>query len=629
MIDRGAPEDTTAPVPPLGAVLEAAPDAMLIVDGEGRISHVNSQVEALFGYARGELVDRNLEILLPERFRAAHPGHRLRYLSEPRNRLMGKAGVELHGRRKDGAEFPAEVSLSPLRWEGRLLIIAAVRDVTTRRKVESRFRRLMDAAPDALVLSNGAGRIVLVNELAEALFGYGRGEMLGQPVEMLIPARHRGADGQQPGSYFTRQRQRPVAEGGVELYGLRRDGSEFPAEISLSPLDSEGEDEPIAIAAIRDITERLKAEAERTKLVQAQEAIRLRDEFLSVASHELRTPLTPIQLQIDGALRAARRSGEPDLPTVIRKLDALGNGIHRLSTLVNQLLDLSRITAGRLDLERASVDLVALVGRAMTAFEDEAVLNECELEFEAPRSEIRGRWDASRLEQVVINLLSNALRYGTGRPVALSLVESRPGWVMLLVRDQGIGIAHEHQALVFQRFERLSESRHRGGFGLGLWIVRQIVDAHGGTIGVFSRPGLGATFAVELPTGLPPVVGSRKVVLLVDDDQATRQAFRQTAGNDRYRPLTAGHGADALGLLHFGVRPSLILLDDDMPLMDGATTAAELRANPAWADIPVVWLTGRGCPSDARNGNDAGPTLAKPFSPHELQGVIARHCPDL
>jgi two-component system sensor kinase FixL len=511
------------------------------------------------------------------------------------------------------------------------LIIAAVRDVSTRRKVESRFRRLMDATPDALVLSNGAGRIVLVNELAEALFGYGRGEMLGQPVEMLIPERHRGQDGQ-PVAYFTRQRQRPVAEGGVELYGLRRDGSEFPAEISLSPLDSEGEDEPIAIAAIRDITERLKAEAERTKLVQAQEAIRLRDEFLSVASHELRTPLTPIQLQIDGALRAARRSGEPDLPTVVRKLDALGNGIHRLSTLVNQLLDLSRITAGRLDLERASVDLAALVGRAMTAFEDEAVLNECALEFETPRGEIRGRWDASRLEQVVINLLSNALRYGTGRPVALSIVESRPGWVMLLVRDQGIGIAHEHQALVFQRFERLSESRHRGGFGLGLWIVRQIVDAHGGTIGVFSRPGMGATFAVELPTGLPPVGGSRDVVLLVDDDQAIRQAFRQTAGNHRYRPLTAGHGADALGLLHFGVRPSLILLDDDMPLMDGATMATEMRANPRWADIPVVWLTGGGGASHAMGGNagnDAGPTLAKPFSQHELQAVIARHCPDL
>jgi protein-histidine pros-kinase len=616
----GSPE-LSAPIPPLGAVLEAAPDAMLIVDGEGRISHVNSQVEAMFGYARAELTDRPLEILMPERFRAAHPGHRLRYHSEPRTRLMGKAGVELYGRRKDGSEFPAEVSLSPMQWEGRLLIIAAIRDVTARRKVEARFRRLMDAAPDALVLSNAANIIVLVNELAERLFGYERGELVGQSVERLLPQRYRNEAADTPLA-------QPQGEG-MELHALRKDGSEFPAEISLSPLEplDEDEDEPRTIAAIRDITERRKAEAERTKLAQAQEAIRLRDEFLSVASHELRTPLTPIQLQIDGALRAARRDGTPDLPTVIRKLDALSNGIHRLSTLVNQLLDLSRITAGRLDLERTPIDLVGLVGRAMTAFEDEAVRNECTLEFEAPRGEVRGRWDASRLEQVVTNLLSNALRYGTGRPVAVAVLESRPGWAMLLVRDQGIGIAEEHQALVFQRFERVSESRHKGGFGLGLWIVRQIVEAHGGTIEVFSRPGMGATFAVELPTGLAPVAASPDVVLLVDDDHATRQAFRAAARTGRYQALTAGHGADALGLLHFGLRPALILLDDDMPMMDGPTTAAEVRAHPGGANVPIVWLTGRGYPAHAVAGDAT--SQPKPFSPHELQETITRHCPHL
>ena len=254
------------------------------------------------------------------------------------------------------------------------------------------------------------------------------------------------------------------------------------------------EDRLLVIATIRDGTARIK-------LSQAQEAIRLRDEFLSIASHELRTPLTPIQLQIDGALRAARRGGEQDLPMITRKLEALGNGIHRLASLVNQLLDLSRITSGRLDLERSEVDLIALIDRSLVAFEDEAIGVECALELEVQADKIRGRWDASRLEQVLTNLLSNALRYGAGRPVSVFAAELRSGWVTLLVRDQGIGVAEEHHDLIFQRFERVTEARNRGGFGLGLWIVRQIVEAHAGTIRVFSRPGIGSTFGVELPLG--------------------------------------------------------------------------------------------------------------------------------
>ncbi len=494
---------------------------------------------------------------------------------------------------------------------------------------DPRMRRLMEAAPDAMVLTNREGRIVLVNGQAERLFGYQRDEMLGQPVEMLIPQRYRQAHPHHRSKYMGQQRARPMGEGGVALYGLRKDGSEFPAEISLSPLDNDGGEDPIAIAAVRDVTDQRKAEAERMKLSQAQEAIRLRDEFLSIASHELRTPLTPIQLQIDGALRAARRATEKDLPAITSKLEALGSGIHRLSSLVNQLLDLSRINAGRLELDRSDVDLVQLVQRSLVAFEDEAIRAECAVEFESQAPRLRGRWDSSRLEQVLTNLLSNALRYGAGRPISIFAGRLREGTATLLVSDQGIGVAPEHLALIFRRFERVAESRHRGGFGLGLWIVRQIVDAHGGTIEVFSRLGMGASFAVELPIGeiderdeeerapLPPYV------LLVDDDPDVRNAFREHLEGQPYVPVTAQNGFDALALLHFGLRPTHILVDDDMPNLDGSAFLAELRDLDLGTTAPLlIGLRDERSRSSGPSGSGVRLGLRKPWSRIDLLDAL-------
>jgi CheY-like chemotaxis protein len=199
--------------------------------------------------------------------------------------------------------------------------------------------------------------------------------------------------------------------------------------------------------------------------------------------------------------------------------------------------------------------------------------------------------------------------------------ELRPGFVTLLVRDQGIGVAEEHQKLIFQRFERVAESRNRGGFGLGLWIVRQIVEAHAGSIRVFSRPGLGSTFGVELPNLHPAPNKPPPLILLVDDDPAVREAFRQSQRDGDAHGLTAMTGFDALALLDFGVRPALILLDDEMPIMDGPTLFAELRADPRYCDIPVVWLKDRGAARVAA-GEAA---LEKPFAPLELRLLAARH----
>ncbi|MFI9187511.1 PAS domain S-box protein [Streptomyces goshikiensis] len=256
---------------PFRALLEAAPDAMVIVDDTGMIRLVNAQTEALFGYPRQELLGRSIDVLVPERFRGVHPRHRLGYASSRQVRPMG-AGLELFGLCRDGREFPVEISLSPLQTADGLLISAAVRDVSERKAADALFRALLEAAPDAMVIVDDRGTIQLVNAQTEALFGHSRSDLLGRPVEVLVPERFRGHHSAFRQDYFVDRQVRPMGAG-LELRGLCEDGHEVPVEISLSPLETP--DGTLVSAAIRDVSDRKAAEDTLAELYEQQRHVAL------------------------------------------------------------------------------------------------------------------------------------------------------------------------------------------------------------------------------------------------------------------------------------------------------------------------------------------------------------------
>ena len=245
-------------------LLEAAPDAIVVADDQGRIRLVNHQVETLFGYRPEELIGRKVELLVPDRVKLLHPTHRERYMRDPQMRPMG-AGLELSGRRKDGTEFPVDISLSSIKTDEGLLVSAALRDVTDRKRVEDRnrlFQSLLEAAPDAIVVVDAKGEIRLVNRQLEVLFGYTREELLGKSVDLLVPDRVRGIHPGHRSKYVADRRTRPMGAR-LDLSARRKDGTEFPVDISLSSVEtSEG---ILVSAALRDVSDLKRAE-ERNRL---------------------------------------------------------------------------------------------------------------------------------------------------------------------------------------------------------------------------------------------------------------------------------------------------------------------------------------------------------------------------
>ena len=478
-------------------LLEAAPDAMVVVNTAGEIVLLNVQAEKQFGYHRDELVGQQVTNIIPEGFAERLIADGTRSAADALAQHIG-TGIELLALRKDGSEFPIEIMLSPLGIGEEILVTAAIRDISVRKAAETRlvhmeerYRGLLEAAPDAMVVVNEAGEIILLNVQAEKRFGYRRDELLGQQVKNIIPdgfAERLIADALRSAADALAQQ----IGTGIELTARRKDGTEFPIELMLSPLEST--DGILITVAIRDISARRKADADL--LAKVDELNRSNEElqqFAYVASHDLQEPLRMVASYTQ--LLSRRYKGRLDADADEFIAFAV-DGANRMQRLIQDLLEYSRI---------------GTKGRALAATSSENALTQALVNL---RGAIEGGKatvthdplpvvdaDESQLIQLFQNLIGNAIKYqSAGVPRIHISVTPDEDRSLFSVQDNGIGIEEKYYSRIFGMFQRLHGRDEFAGTGIGLAICRKIVERHGGEISVQSRTGHGSTFTFSLIT---------------------------------------------------------------------------------------------------------------------------------
>lgn len=472
-------------------VVEAAPNAMLIVSQTGRITLVNRKAEALFGYAREDLIGMDLNLLVPHRFRAEHERHVADFFTSPEARGMG-VGRELFGVRRDGTEVPIEIGLNPIETSRGRFTVASIIDISARKRAEQQLRLVVDAVPNAMLLVDASGRITFVNQNAEALFGYTRDELIGQPLEMLVPERVRKAHPQHVQDFFATPRTRPMGAG-RELHGCRKDGSEMMIEIGLNPIEtSEG---LCTLASIIDVTERRKHQDELHRSNAELE------QFAYIASHDLQEPLRMVASYTE--LLAQRYEGKLDARADKYIFYAV-DGARRMQQLVADLLQYSRV--GSQGKPLVLVNSFDVLKRVLKVLSDVISSTNATIEY-AQLPEVLA--DEVQLGQVFQNLIGNAIKFRSSEPprIRIEAVQQDRKW-MFSVRDNGIGIEMRHADRIFQMFQRLHERGKYDGSGIGLAVAKRIVERHGGRISVQSEPGVGTTFFFTLLA--PAVAGGSK-----------------------------------------------------------------------------------------------------------------------
>jgi PAS domain S-box-containing protein len=458
----------------LRGVFDAVPDAVVVVDGGGRIVIANARCRAVFDRDPEELPGRTIDLLVPEGFAAGDVG-------EARDGHLRLTGV-----RRDGTEFPAEISLAPVAAGGRRYVAATVRDTTARNRDQERFRSLLDAAPDPTVIVDSAGEIVLVNNRTLEVFGHRRSDLVGKPIEVLaVPGREQEmADGF--AAYLTAPNKVPMSVSDRPLEVRHGDGRRIPVEVSLSPLTTE--EGVLVSVALRDVTERLRLQAASQ---------RLRDELIATVSHELRTPLTAII----GYAELMADLDEADLSRRARKLLAvIERNAGRELQLVNDLLTMAFLEDDRIAITRQPVELAEVARRVVEDHGLRARERGVQLRRgEGDAAPVTG--DFYRLVQALENLVTNALKFTRpGGTVVVSVVE-QGATAALEVRDTGVGLSPEERSKVFDRLYRApgAIASQTQGVGLGLPIVRAIAEAHGGSVELESEVDAGTVVRLAVP----------------------------------------------------------------------------------------------------------------------------------
>ena len=476
---------------PFRQVVEAAPTAMVMVNKKGVIEMVNTQTELIFGYSRAELLGQLIDILLPERFRQQHPHHRTSFFSDLSPRAMG-TGRDLFGRRKDGSEFPVEVGLNPIETDDGVKVLSAITDISARKRMEERFRQVVEAAPNAMVMVNKKGVIEMVNTQAELIFGYTRAELLGQLIDILLPERFRHQHPGHRASFFSDLSPRAMGTG-RDLYGRRKDGSEFPVEVGLNPIETD--DGVKVLSAITDITARVKASE---KLAEHRDELERSNKelatFAYVASHDLKSPLRGI-FQISHWIEEDLNNGQTD--AIPQHMGLLRGRLRRMERLLDDLLAYSR--AGRLE---GSVSQVELGKWAQNIFELQAPPEGFTLEVAPDLPTLTTL--ATPLEQVLRNLFANAIKHhdrAQGR-IRLDWRAASKTYHELSVTDDGPGISPEYQERVYLMFQTLRPRDEVEGSGMGLALVKKIVEAYGGTTSIVSDGIRGTTIRFTWPINI-------------------------------------------------------------------------------------------------------------------------------
>ena len=506
-------------------------------------------------------------------------------------------------------------------------------------RAESASRRLsalLESAPDAMVIVDQAGNIILVNSQAVRLFGWPRDELLGQRIEALIPARHRSVHPEHRRTYFAHAEVRSMGAG-AELYGLRRDGSEFPAEVTLSPLQTaQG---LVVSSAIRDITERKQLSAAKEAAESASSA---KSAFLANMSHEIRTPLSAII----GMSHLLRRSGVNAEQT--ERLDKLEIAGTHLLDVINSILVFSKIEAGKLELIQTEVKVQALLSNVAAMMEERVQTKGLTLRIEAALPAHRLLGDPIWLQQALLNYAANAVKFTQNGGIVLrAIVQAEDEHHVLMrfeVEDTGVGIDTDARTRLFAPFEQVDNTRTRehGGTGLGLAITRRLALLMAGDTGVASQPGRGSTFwfTAALRIGQPEAKAAPadaaldaeailrrdyagRRILLVEDDDVNRTIARAYLEQIDQVVVEAGDGVEAVKLATAGPF-DLILMDVQMPLVDGYQATARIRKLSQHARTPIVAITANAFADDREACLQAGMDdfIAKPFDPASLYATV-------
>jgi PAS domain S-box-containing protein len=461
---RGTPPDISSSQeldPKFQAFLDAAPDAIVVVDTTGHIVAINPLTEDMFAYSREQLLSSPIELLIPERYRTAHEQNRRSYADTPRTRPMG-LGRDLRGRRSDGTEFPVQISLSPIETANGTLVISIIRDVTAQRRAEERFRGLLESAPDGIIVVDGSGEIVIVNSQTERMFGYAREELIGASIERLVPERFRETHIDDRSAYFADPRTRPMGAG-RPLTGRKRDGSEFPVEISLSPLDTD--QGMLVMSIVRDITDRRRAE----ELIQAQ--LREKEALLREIHHRVKN-----NLQVTSSLLRLQ-AGTIEDPATREVFASTQNRIRSMALVHEKLYQSTNLS--RIDFAEYIRALGDLLFKSFGA-------DPQSIRFRVEGNETFLSIDTAVPCGLVVNeILSNALKHafpGAKRGEIVVSLHSSDNTCKMKIRDDGVGL-------------RIDESR--AGRTLGLQLVRGLVQQIDGTYDVHTNGG--TEFTIQFP----------------------------------------------------------------------------------------------------------------------------------